>query len=177
MMSTPASLDGYSSAGTELYRAAGSSLAIPGGVGSHLPSSPRLVDIAASAPRYEWVHHSGATELDVRVAAAEADSRFAMEEIIEPIRLLRIGFAALPLLLTAGLLLTSFAMATDAGSLVRGIGVTAMWAGQATAAVAAHVYGRRTGFLLFGKLSKFVMTFAVGMTIVAAVATIEFSIW
>ena len=95
-----------------------------------------------------------------------------------PFHLLRAGFAVLLILLTGGLLLSSFAMATNAGPLVRGLAVTALWAGQASLAAAAHMEGRKSGVYLFGeRISRSVMILAVGMTIVAIVATIEFSLW
>ena len=89
-----------------------------------------------------------------------------------PFRVLRTGFAVHLTLLTGGLLLSSFAMATNAGPLLRG-----MWAGQASLAAAAHMEGRRSGVYLFGKrLSRSLTILAVGMTIVAIIATIEFSL-
>ena len=90
---------------------------------------------------------------------------------------LRVGLAALLVLLTAGLLLTAFAMVTNAGPLLRGLAATAMWAGQAAVAVCAHMEGRRSGVYLFGeRMSRPVTVFAVGMTVVAIMATIEFSV-
>ena len=94
-----------------------------------------------------------------------------------PFHLLRAGFAVLLILLTGGLLLSSFAMATNAGPLVRGLAVTALWAGQASLAAAAHMEGRKSGVYLFGeRISRSVMILAVGMTVVAIVATTEFSL-
>ena len=94
-----------------------------------------------------------------------------------PFRVLRTGFAVHLTLLTGGLLLSSFAMATNAGPLLRGIAVTALWAGQASLAAAAHMEGRRSGVYVFGeRLSRSLTILAVGMTIVAIIATIEFSL-
>ena len=94
-----------------------------------------------------------------------------------PFRVLRTGFAVHLTLLTGGLLLSSFAMATDAGPLLRGTAVIALWAGQASLAAAAHMEGHKSGVYLFGKrLSRSVTILSVGMTIVAIIATIEFSL-
>ena len=97
--------------------------------------------------------------------------------VTSSLRWLRVGFATLVVLLNAGLLLASFAIATNAGPLVRGLAVTSMWAGMAAVTVAAHIDGRWFGTrLLSRQLSLLAMVIAVGMTVVALVATIEFSL-
>ena len=91
--------------------------------------------------------------------------------------MLRTGFVVHLTLLTGGLLLSSFAMATNAGPLLRGVAVIALWAEQASLAAAAHIEGRKSGVYLFGeRLSRSLTILSAGITIVAIIATIEFSL-
>ncbi len=91
--------------------------------------------------------------------------------------LLRRGFIAFLSLVTLGLLLASFAIATAAGPLVTGIALAIMWSGNAAVTIAAHVHGRRSGdYLLSKRGSKAAVVLAVGMTVVAVIAAIEFSL-
>lgn len=91
--------------------------------------------------------------------------------------LLRRGFVAFLTLVTLGLLLASFAIATAAGPLVTGIALAIMWSGNAAVTIAAHVHGRRSGdYLLSRRGSKAAVVLAVGMTLVAVIAAIEFSL-
>ena len=90
---------------------------------------------------------------------------------------IRAAFAACVALMTCGLLLASFALATGAGSFVRGAAAALLWGSLATIAVAAHREGRRSGEYLLGERWSLPVTmFAVGMVVVAAVASIEFSL-
>ena len=90
---------------------------------------------------------------------------------------MRAAFVASVALMTCGLLLASFALATGAGAFVKGLAAVALWSGQAAIAVAAHREGRRTGEYLLGERASLpVAVFTVGMVIVAVIATIEFSL-
>ena len=90
---------------------------------------------------------------------------------------LRVSFALFLAMLTCGLLLSSFALATGAGASIKGLAVIMMWASQAVVAVTVHREGRRSGEYLLGERASLpIAVFAVGMVIVAAVATMEFSL-
>ena len=93
------------------------------------------------------------------------------------IALMRAAFAACVALMTFGLLLASFALATGAGSFVRGAAAAFLWGSLATITVASHYEGRRSGKYLLGERWSLPMAiFALGMVIVALVASIEFSL-
>lgn len=85
------------------------------------------------------------------------------------------GLAACVALETCGLLLLSYATATGAGTLIRGCALMLLWSGLAALTVTAHREGKRSGEYLLGEWSYPVAVFSVGMVIVAAVGTIEFS--
>lgn len=90
---------------------------------------------------------------------------------------LRAGLAACFALLTVGLLVSSYALTTGADNLVRGLATVLLWSGQAAAAIGAHLHGLRSGSFIFTeRWSQAVVVFAVGMIIVASIATVEFSV-
>ena len=126
-------------------------------------------------PLLSWEAVSEGTPGKAREGAAIAAT---LGEGLRPrFTLLRWGFAVFLALVTCGLLLASYAVATAAGPLVTGISIIAIWAGGSAVTIAAHLEGRRSGDYLLGPRASWpAVVLAVGMTFVAVVATVEFSI-
>ena len=90
---------------------------------------------------------------------------------------LRRGLLALIVGVTTGLILATYALLTAAQPWVLGLGIVLLWSGGAGVTVAAHLEARRSGYRLLSQYVSYpAMILVVGMTIVAIIATIEFSL-
>ena len=142
-----------------------------------LSARPAVVFYQPTDPFESSERRRSVVRADEFKAADPPLARSAGEGLRPRFTLLRWGFVAFLALVTLGLLLASFALATAAGPLLTGISLVTMWTGNAAVTIAAHVQGRRSGeYLLSQRGSWAAVVLVVGMALVAAIATVEFSL-
>ena len=145
-----------------------------------LPPSEQSLDMSPDTPFHHLPRHRQRDEVPwPRIGNTQSEERsFLYESVLAEneaaFRLLRMSFVAFIGLVTTALLIISYVSFTDAGPLVKGAAMLALWGGQASVAWASHSIGQRTGFYVFTKTwSPLVLLFTVGMMVVAVIAAVE----